>query len=131
MTIVAVTVLTSLDGPELARVFGRPRVDPAEEVVRLAQLAEEAGAWGVVCSGQEASAVRDATGDGFGIVTPGIRLEGGDVHDQARVVTPASAVGAGATSLVVGRAVTGAADPVAALARIREEARSAATKVGT
>ncbi|MNC93405.1 Orotidine 5'-phosphate decarboxylase [compost metagenome] len=73
----------------------------------------------MVCSAAEAAAVRRATGADFTLVTPGIRLEGGDAHDQARVVTPREAVRLGADYLVVGRPITQSPDPAATLAAIR------------
>ena len=121
LEILAVTVLTSLSGYTLSRVLGRPGVEPLVEVERMARLAQAAGVDGVVCSPHEAAAVRAAAGPGFTIVTPGIRLVGGSVHDQARVATPAAAAEAGADYLVVGRAVTEAPDPVEALRQIRAE----------
>ena len=81
---------------------------------------------GVVCSGDEAAAVRTAHGDALAVLVPGIRREGGATHDQRRFVTPAQAVSAGARYLVLGRAVTEAADPAAELRAIGEEMRAAA-----
>ncbi len=121
LEILAVTVLTSLSGYTLGQVLGRPGADPLAEVERMARMAQAAGVDGAVCSPQEAAAVRAAAGPGFTIVTPGIRLAGGSRHDQARVATPAAAAEAGADYLVVGRAVTQAADPVAALRQVRAE----------
>jgi orotidine-5'-phosphate decarboxylase len=90
-----------------------------DEVLRLADLARQAGAHGVVCSGAEAAAVRAAYGNTLRILVPGIRLAGGARHDQVRVVTPEAAVAAGASYLVVGRAVTAAADPRETLATVK------------
>jgi orotidine-5'-phosphate decarboxylase len=120
--VLAVTVLTSLDAGVLGEVWGRPVADLTEEALRLADIARSAGAHGVVCSGHEAAAIRERHGDALKLLVPGIRLAGGDVHDQRRVVTPASAVAAGASYLILGRAVTAAPDPVAALSRARSEA---------
>jgi orotidine-5'-phosphate decarboxylase len=120
--VLAVTVLTSLDAGVLGEVWGREVSDLAEEALRLADMARAAGAHGVVCSGHEAAAIRARHGDALKLLVPGIRLVGGDVHDQRRVSTPASAVSAGASYLILGRAVTAAPDPVAALARARGEA---------
>jgi orotidine-5'-phosphate decarboxylase len=120
--VLAVTVLTSLDAGVLGEVWGRPVADLTEEALRLADLARAAGAHGVVCSGHEATAIRARHGDALKLLVPGIRLAGGDVHDQRRVSTPASAVSAGASYLILGRAVTAAPDPVAALGRARGEA---------
>lgn len=124
--VLAVTVLTSLDAGELGEAWGRPAPDVGAEVVRLAALARASGAHGVVCSGQEARAVRDATGGALALCVPGIRLAGGAEHDQRRVVTPLAAAAAGASYLVLGRAVTGAADPAAVLERIEAELERAA-----
>ena len=123
--VLAVSVLTSLTAPPGSGKLGRREVDVADEVLRLAALADTAGVHGLVCSGQEASRVRERLGDRLALLIPGIRLAGGATHDQARVVTPEAAVAAGARYLVLGRAVTGAADPVAAMAAV-----SAAMRVG-
>ena len=116
--VLAVTVLTSLDAPALGQSWGRENVDVAGEVLRLAGLARRAGAHGVVCAGTEAAAVRAEHGAALAVLVPGIRLDGGTRDDQARVVTPAAAVAAGATYLVLGRAVTAAADPLAAMQQV-------------
>ena len=113
--VVAVTVLTSLDNRDLGRigVSGGPHA----QVVRLAGLAKEAGLDGIVCSGEEVAEVRKSWKDGF-FVVPGIRPAGGDVADQKRVMTPRAAMDAGASILVIGRPVTAAGDPDAALRAI-------------
>jgi orotidine-5'-phosphate decarboxylase len=116
--IVAVTVLTSLDGASLGSVWGRSVATVQDEVLRLAQVASDAGAHGVVCSGQEAAAVRDRFGDGLATLVPGVRLGGGATHDQARVVTPRQAAEAGARYIVIGRAVTADASPHTAMKRV-------------
>jgi orotidine-5'-phosphate decarboxylase len=116
--ILAVTVLTSFDAGGYAAATGRPGVDVEAEVERLAGQAAAGGAHGIVCSGQEASAVRRAYGPSLRTLVPGVRLTGGATHDQARVVTPLGAREAGAAYIVLGRAVTAAADPVAALAAV-------------
>ncbi len=121
--VLAVTVLTSLDAKGLGHAWGRNVSSVLDEVLRLADLARSAGAHGVVCSAMEASAVRAAHGDALDVLVPGIRLEGGSAHDQARVATPAEAVAAGANYLVLGRAVTGAVDPRAAMRQVRESLR--------
>jgi orotidine-5'-phosphate decarboxylase len=114
--LVGVTVLTSLGAAELAAIgIGDA---PADEVLRLARLARDAGLDGVVCSAQEAAALRAALGRDFLLVTPGMRPAGVGVHDHARAQTPDDAIAAGADYLVVGRAITGATDPLAALAAI-------------
>lgn len=118
----AVTVLTSLSAAELSEI-GLPGA-PQENVMRLAALTQAAGLDGVVCSAQEAPALRAALGDRFALVTPGIRMADDALGDQSRVTTPREAVAAGATYLVVGRPVTRAADPNAALARILAEISS-------
>lgn len=117
--VLAVTVLTSLDAASLGEAWGRPIARMVDEVMRLAELARAAGAHGIVCSGAEAAAVRAVYGDTLRLLIPGIRLAGGVEHDQARVVTPEIAVAAGASYLVLGRAVTAAVDPAAALAAVR------------
>jgi orotidine-5'-phosphate decarboxylase len=119
--VLAVTVLTSLDAAALATAWGRDQVDVPREVLRLAGIAAEAGVHGIVCSGQEAAAVRAVHGDQLALLIPGIRLAGGATQDQARVVTPREAVQSGARYLVLGRAVTGADDPRAAMERVLAE----------
>lgn len=121
--VLAVTVLTSLGGSGLGHVWGREIDVVGDEVLRLAQLARSSGAHGVVCSGPEAAAVRAAHGDLLEVLVPGIRLDGGPVHDQARVTTPAEAVAAGASYLVLGRAVIAAADPRAVMRRVQAALR--------
>lgn len=116
--VLAVTVLTSLDAGTLGAVWGREVDDVGAEVSRLAEVARGAGAHGIVCSGAEARQVSERFGAALALLVPGIRLPGGDSHDQARVVTPRAAVEAGARYLVLGRAVTGAPDPLAALAAV-------------
>ena len=122
--ILGVTVLTSLTGAEVAESWGRERVDPMDEVLRLAGLVASAGAHGIVCSGLEAGAVRDRFGGRLNLLIPGVRPAGEASHDQARVVTPGDAVRAGARYIVIGRAVTKAPDPVEAMGRIRAEIAS-------
>lgn len=115
--VIGVTVLTSLDDAALADVgTTRPVM---EQVVHLARLAQAAGLDGVVASPRETAAIRAATGAAFAIVTPGIRAaEDAGKDDQARTMSAAEAVKAGATYLVIGRPITGAADPRAAAERI-------------
>lgn len=122
--ILGVTILTSLDGPSVAEAWGRPAVDVSAEVMRLAALVRANGGHGVVCSGHEAAAVHTAHGEELGLLIPGIRLPGGDTHDQRRVMSPRDAAQAGARWLILGRAVTGAADPVAAMGEARAGAAS-------
>jgi len=115
--LIGVTVLTSMDAAEL-RALGHTET-PAERVQYLAGLCAQAGLDGVVCSGAEAAALRHSHGPDFCLVTPGIRLPGDAAGDQRRVLSPHAAIAAGATYLVMGRSITGAADPLAALAAVR------------
>ena len=110
--IVGVTVLTSLDGADLAAagISG----SPAEQVKRLADLSREAGIDGIVCSGEEVAAAKAAWPEGF-FVVPGVRPAGMDVGDQKRVVTPRQALDDGASILVIGRPITAAPDPAQAI----------------
>jgi orotidine-5'-phosphate decarboxylase len=110
--VLAVTILTSLESRDLEE-LGIPGT-PLEAVVRLARLAQSAGLDGVVASAREISAIRQACGPDFLIVTPGIRPAHAATNDQARIATPSSAIAAGADYLVVGRPITGAPDPAAA-----------------
>jgi orotidine-5'-phosphate decarboxylase len=114
--ILAVTVLTSLDQPAL-NAIGVPTT-PAEQVLRLGRLAIEAGADGLVCSPLEISMLRQALGQSVKLVVPGIRPEGSAAGDQARTLTPAQAVAAGADWIVVGRPITQEADPATSAASI-------------
>lgn len=111
LLLLAVTVLTSLDDVELGTIGLRGGV--LDQVRRLAALALSNGCKGIVASAQEAGALRQEFGRDFAIVTPGVRLAGSGPHDQARVVTPAEAIAAGASHIVVGRPITDAADPAA------------------
>ena len=122
--VLAVTVLTSVDAAALATVWGRQRVYVLDEVLRLAMIAESARAHGVVCAGPEAAAIHARHGDGLRLLVPGIRRAGSDTHDQSRVVTPRQAVEAGASYLVLGRAVTKAKDPRKELEEIRRETKA-------
>jgi orotidine-5'-phosphate decarboxylase len=115
--LIGVTVLTSLTAADLASIG--VSASPEEQVLRLARLAKSQGLDGVVCSGREAAPLRRALGRDFLLVTPGIRPAGADLQDQARVMTPAQAIEAGADYLVIGRPIAAAADPVAALDAIR------------
>ena len=116
--LIAVTVLTSLTNDDLERVGFTGSV--MENVERLARITRACGLDGVVCSAQEATLVRKATGADFTLVTPGIRLESDNRDDQARVVTPRDAVRLGANYLVIGRPITGSPDPAATLQSINE-----------
>lgn len=117
--LIAVTVLTSMAQSDLADIGMQGA--PDEVVLRLARLAQSAGLDGVVCSAQEAYALRAACGAEFSLVTPGIRPAEGAQDDQKRVMTPRAAIAAGANYLVIGRPITQAADPVAMLQRIQRE----------
>lgn len=119
--VVAVTLLTSLSAAEIESIWGRSLNSVRDEVLRLAALSREAGVHGVVASALEARDLRRALGPDALVVTPGIRLAGGERHDQARVATPADAVEAGASHLVVGRAVTAAPDPLASMRAVRAD----------
>jgi orotidine-5'-phosphate decarboxylase len=117
--VLGVTVLTSLDAADLAAI-GIDRT-PADLVLDRARLAASAGIHGVVASPQEARALRQALPAGFEIVTPGIRPASAPADDQRRTATPAQAIRAGATRLVVGRPITTACEPaMAARAMLRE-----------
>jgi orotidine-5'-phosphate decarboxylase len=110
--IIGVTVLTSMDESDLDAV-GQKK--PArEQVLRLAELAKKSGLDGVVCSAHEIESLRAALGEDFLLVVPGIRPAGSDVGDQKRIMAPADALRAGASWLVIGRPITGAADPASA-----------------
>ncbi|TXH73860.1 orotidine-5'-phosphate decarboxylase [Thiobacillus sp.] len=117
--LIAVTVLTSMSAEDLAEV-GVTNA-PADQVLRLARLAQSCKLDGVVCSAQEASMLRADLGAVFRLVTPGIRPAGAEVGDQRRVMTPVEALRAGATDLVIGRPITAAADPLAALKQIQSD----------
>jgi orotidine-5'-phosphate decarboxylase len=121
-TILAVTVLTSLDGSDLSEI-GVPS-SPADMVLRLAGMAMREGIGGYVCSAREVSAVRELVGNSAVLVTPGVRLQDDAALDQKRVVTPFDAMRNGADYLVVGRPITQAADPVAAAGRFAADMQS-------
>ncbi|MGI9005677.1 MAG: orotidine-5'-phosphate decarboxylase [Streptosporangiaceae bacterium] len=121
--IVAVTVLTSLSNADLDDIGLAGPVRDA--VLRLATLAVGAGARGLVCSPQEAAAVRAEVGPGITLVTPGVRPAGQASHDQARVATPQEALSNGSDLLVIGRPITGAPDPGAAAASLATALRRA------
>ena len=121
--LIAVTVLTSMSADDLAEVGVTD--PPADQVLRLARLTQACQLDGVVCSAQEASMLRTNLGAGFRLVTPGIRPAGSDAGDQRRVMTPAEALRAGATDLVIGRPITAAADPLDALKQIQSDIQDA------
>ena len=115
----AVTVLTSMDETQL---HGVGLAGSAEEnVQRLARLAVEHGADGLVCSAREAAVLRAELGETPCLVTPGIRPAWASTDDQSRIMTPSDALAAGADHLVVGRPITAAEDPMAALHKVRAE----------
>jgi orotidine-5'-phosphate decarboxylase len=123
LTVLAVTVLTSMSGADLQRIGISST--PEEQVLRLAKLAREQGCGGVVASPEEAAKLRQLLGPEMAIVTPGIRPSGSDIGDQQRIATPAAAIRAGASHLVVGRPITRAADPKKAAEQVLEEIESA------
>ena len=109
LKLLGVTVLTNLGPADLIQ--QGTDIPPGELVLHRAMLAKEAGFDGVVASGLEAASIREASGTGFLIVTPGIRPKGSATQDQTRIVTPGDAISAGADYLVVGRPITAAPDP--------------------
>jgi orotidine-5'-phosphate decarboxylase len=125
LKLLAVTVLTNLTDDDLKQ--QGLAMSPADLVLHRARMAYEAGFDGVIASGQEAARIREAVGPGFLIVTPGIRLPGSTTDDQERVMTPDSAISAGANHIVVGRPITQADDPTAVaelfLYHVREASR--------
>ena len=123
LLLLAVTVLTSMDEHELSQVGIGGRVQ--DQVHRLAKLAQSSGCGGVVASARESSLIRSVVGDGFAIVNPGVRPAGAELNDQRRVATPAEAIRAGATHIVVGRPITQAADPAQAASAIVREIEQA------
>ena len=117
--VLAVTVLTSFDDEGYAAATGgRSGGTIRDAVLSFAERAMTCGARGVVCGGAEAAAVRAVHGDALGTLVPGLRLAGGASHDQARTVTPVDARSCGARWVIVGRVVTGAADPAATYATV-------------
>jgi len=127
ITLLAVTVLTSMNDEDLEQVGISGRV--MDQALRLAALARTAGLGGIVASPREAAQLRKSLGEGFAIVTPGIRPAGADRNDQQRIATPAEAIAAGATHVVIGRPITHAADPAkAALDIIAEMEQAQAAK---
>lgn len=120
--LLGVTVLTSMSDQDL-RELGYSET-AQQRVLRLATLAAQSGLDGVVCSALEAEALRLHCGEAFCLVTPGIRLAGDDAGDQRRVVTPAEGLALGSDYLVIGRSITGAKDPLAALHRVHKELTS-------
>ena len=119
--IIAVTVLTSMEDLDLLQIG--INASPMEQVLRLAHLTQRAGLDGVVCSPQEVEIVRNACGEDFKLVTPGIRPIGDDFGDQRRVMTPTAAIRAGSDYLVIGRPITKADNPVEILRSINASIR--------
>ncbi|MFA5626827.1 MAG: orotidine-5'-phosphate decarboxylase [Thiohalomonadaceae bacterium] len=117
--LIAVTILTSMGEQDISEIGLQGT--PADNVARLADLASDAGLDGVVCSPQEVMMLRKQLGDSFSLVTPGIRPSWSVQGDQRRITTPADAVRLGADYLVIGRPVTAAENPMAALERIELE----------
>lgn len=117
--LIAVTILTSMDEATLAEIGMGGGV--LGSVTRLASLAQQSGLDGVVCSAQEAPQLRQTLGSDFKLVTPGIRPRDASLDDQSRVVTPAQAIANGSSYLVIGRPITKAPDPLAALHAIHAE----------
>lgn len=121
--LIAVTVLTSMETSDLVEIgIGE---EPGAQVGRLAALAQDSGLDGVVCSAQEAARLRRQCGEGFDLVTPGIRPAESASGDQRRIMTPSQAAEAGSDYLVIGRPITGAADPLAVLHAIRADIQAA------
>ena len=119
--LIAVTVLTSMEDLDLLQIG--INASPMEQVLRLAHLTQRAGLDGVVCSPQEVEILRNACGEDFKLVTPGIRPIGADFGDQRRVMTPTAAVRAGSDYLVIGRPITKADNPVEVLRSINASIR--------
>jgi orotidine-5'-phosphate decarboxylase len=119
LKVLGVTVLTSMDENDLEETGARGKV--LDQVLRLAELAIRSGCQGIVTSARETAQVRSHLGHDFAIVNPGIRPAGADRGDQSRVVTPAEAIAAGATHIVVGRPITEAANPAVEAEKILHE----------
>ncbi len=119
--LIAVTVLTSMEDLDLLQIG--INASPMEQVLRLAHLTQHAGLDGVVCSPQEVEILRNACGEEFKLVTPGIRPIGADFGDQRRVMTPTAAIRAGSDYLVIGRPITKADNPVEVLRSINASIR--------
>jgi len=117
--LIAVTILTSMDEADLAAVGLAG--SPLDNVLRLAQLVQQSGLDGVVCSSRETPVLREQLDPGFRLITPGIRPAGSQADDQRRVMTPVDAINSGSDYLVIGRPVTRADDPVGVLRTINSE----------
>lgn len=118
MQLIAVTVLTSMDDTDLLET-GVQR-SPSEQVMHLAKLTQKSGLQGVVCSAQEASALKSALGPVFKLITPGIRLPDSAADDQRRIVSPTDAIAMGSDYLVIGRPITQSAQPLETLRQINQ-----------
>ncbi|NHB95632.1 orotidine-5'-phosphate decarboxylase [Photorhabdus stackebrandtii] len=116
--LIAVTILTSMEQSDLQGIG--IDMTPAQQAERLAKLTQECGLDGVVCSAHEATQLKNACGQDFQLVTPGIRPAGSEAGDQRRIMTPEQAVQAGVDYMVIGRPITRAADPAAALRQINQ-----------
>jgi orotidine-5'-phosphate decarboxylase len=116
MQLIAVTVLTSMDDADLLETG--VQLSPKDQVMHLAELAQTCGLDGVVCSAQEASALKSRLGADFKLITPGIRLPNSAADDQRRIVSPADAVALGSDYLVIGRPITQSAQPLETLQQI-------------
>jgi orotidine-5'-phosphate decarboxylase len=123
LNLLAVTVLTSLTDEDMQEIGFAGRV--SDQVLRMAALAQSAGCQGIVTSPRESLMVRKALGEGFAIVTPGIRSAGAETNDQQRTATPSAAISNGASHIVVGRPITHAADPAKAADAIIAEMEQA------
>ncbi len=117
--LIAVTVLTSMGADDLHELG--IALSPVEQVLHLAKLTQQAGLDGVVCSAWEAESLKQAFGQTFKLITPGIRPQGANVDDQKRIMTPEQALQVGVDYLVIGRPITKAADPHYALQGINRE----------
>lgn len=117
--LIGVTILTSLSRADITEIG--LDIEPAEQVLRLAKLAQDSGLDGVVCSPHEAVVIKQSIGDDFILVTPGVRPAGSAIGDQQRIMTPAQALSAGSDYLVIGRPITASDNPVRALKSIIAE----------
>jgi orotidine-5'-phosphate decarboxylase len=123
LNLLAVTVLTSLNDEDMQEIGVSGRA--SDQVLRMAALAQSAGCQGIITSPRESLMVRKALGEGFAIVTPGIRPAGAETNDQQRIATPAQAISNGASHIVIGRPITHASDPATAAQAIIAEMEQA------
>jgi orotidine-5'-phosphate decarboxylase len=123
INLLAVTVLTSLNDEDMQEIGISGRA--SDQVLRMAALAQSAGCQGIITSPRESLMVRKALGEGFAIVTPGIRPAGAETNDQQRIATPAQAISNGASHIVIGRPITHASDPATAAQAIIAEMEQA------